>query len=324
MDVLILEPIEPEVLRWIDARHSVRFAPELLHDVRALRQALSKVRALIAPPSVALDAQALHFAPALRALGRLGAGAENVDVEACTRAGVEIVRPGSACATAEAEFAIGAMLQILRRMPVRSNDGQLVGRELSAATVGLIGMTPAARELAERLKAFGSRLLGYDPALHPSDGLWQRWHIAPAGLRELAEQSDVLCVLLNYFSRYKGLLGERFWPHGKADQVLVSLGHSALFDEAALAEAMVSGRLSAAWFDSMEPGLLSPGRPLHAARDLLQLTPRLAGTTRESRIRAAWAVVRRIDEILAEAPRPGFRATSADDSLDLEAGPASG
>ena len=48
-------------------------------------------------------------------------------------------------------------------------------------------------------------------------------------------------------------------------------------DYAALAEAMCSGRLSAAWFDSMEPGLLSPGRPLHAARELLQLTPRLAG-----------------------------------------------
>lgn len=323
MDVLILEPLEPEVLQWIDARHPVHFDPQLPLDPRALRQALSKVRALIAPPSVALDAQALHFAPALRALGRLGAGAENVDIEACARAGVEIVRPGTASATAEAEFAIGAMLQILRRMPVRSNDGLLVGRELSGATVGLIGMSASARVLAELLGAFGSQVIGYDPALHPSDGLWQRWHVSPVGLREMAERSDVLCVLLNYFTRYKGLLGERFWPHGKRDQVLVSLGHSALFDEAALAEAMCSGRLSAAWFDSMEPGLLGADRPLHAARELLQLTPRLAGTTRESRIRAAWTVVRRIDEILGEAPRPEFRATSADDSLDLEAGPAS-
>jgi phosphoglycerate dehydrogenase-like enzyme len=272
---------------------------------------------------VALDAQALHFAPVLRAVGRLGAGAENLDAEAFARAGVEIVRPGTASAGAEAEFAIGAMLQLLRRVPVRSNDGMLVGRELSGATVGLIGLPAAARPLAELLGAFGAQVKGYDPAVHMSDGLWERWKIAPLGLRELIEQSDVVCVLLNYFTRYKGLLGERFLPHCKADQVLVSLAHSSLFDEAALAEALDSGRMAAAWFDSMEPGMLDPERPLHQVRNL-QVTPRLAGTTRESRIRSAWAVVRRIDEILSETPpRPEFRSSTEDDSLDLEAGQAS-
>ena len=60
MDVLIVEPLEAEVLQWLDARHAVRYAPELARDPRAFRQALYNVRALIAPPSVALDAQALH------------------------------------------------------------------------------------------------------------------------------------------------------------------------------------------------------------------------------------------------------------------------
>jgi phosphoglycerate dehydrogenase-like enzyme len=184
-------------------------------------------------------------------------------------------------------------------------------------------MPAAARPLAELLGAFGAQVKGYDPAVHASDGLWERWKIAPLGLRELIEQSDVVCVLLNYFTRYKGLLGERLLPYGKADQVLVSLAHSSLFDEVALAEALDSGRMAAAWFDSMEPGMLDPERPLHQVRNL-QVTPRLAGTTRESRIRSAWAVVRRIDEILNDAPpRPEFRPTTEDDSLDLEAGQAS-
>jgi len=323
MDVLIVEPVEPEVLQWIDARHPVRFAPELERDPRALRQAMFNVRALIAPPSVALDAQALHFAPVLRAVGRLSAGAENLDLEAFARAGIEVVRPGTASAGAEAEFAIGAMLQLLRRVPVRSNDGMLVGRELAGATVGLVGLPASARPLAELMGAFGAQVKGYDPALHQTDGLWDRWKIVPLSLRELVEQSDVLCVLLNYFTRYKGLLGERFLPHCKPDQVLVSLGHSSLFDEAALAEALETGRMAAAWFDSMEPSMLDFGRPLRAVRNL-QITPRVAGTTRESRIRSAWAVVRRIDEILSEAgPRNEFRPTTEDDSLDLEAGQAS-
>ncbi|MGS0755850.1 hypothetical protein ACVBEH_15005 [Roseateles sp. GG27B] len=47
----------------------------------------------------------------------------------------------------------------------------------------------------------------------------------------------------------------------------------------------------------MEPGLQEPGRPLHGL-SALQVTPRLAGTTRESRTRAAWSVARGIDELL--------------------------
>jgi D-3-phosphoglycerate dehydrogenase len=323
MDVLIVEPLEPEVLQWIGARHPMRFAPELERDPRALREALFNVRALVIPSSVALDAQALRFAPVLRAVGRLSSGAENLDAEACAMAGVEVVRPGAASAQAEAEFAIGAMLQLLRRVPVRSADGLLVGRELGGASVGLVGMTAAAQPLAELLDAFGARVSGYDPALHMSDASWSRCKVEPLGLRELVEGSDVLCVLLNYFTRYKGLLGERFLPTCKPGQVLVNLAHSSLFDEAALAEALDSGRMAAAWFDSLEPGLLDEGRPLHRISNL-QVTPRLSGTTRESRIRSAWIVARRIDEILSgPAPQPPLTSATQDDSLDLEAGQAS-
>jgi len=322
MDVLIVEPLESEVLQWLGARHATRYAPELARDPRAFRQALYAVRALVIPPSVALDASALRVAPMLRTVGRLSSGAENIDVEACVAAGVEVVRPASASATAEAEFAIGALLQMLRRVPVLSSEGLLVGRELGSCTVGLVGMTPAARPLAELLRAFGARVVGYDPAVHASDGLWTRWNIEPIGLRELMEQSDAVCVLLTYFTRYEGLIGERYLTTAKQDQVLLSLGHSSLFDEVPLAEALSGGRLAAAWFDSLEPGLLAPGRPLHEI-DTLQVTPRVSSTTRESRIRSAWAVARRIDEVLNQPQlRAEFRATSSDEPIGLEAGPA--
>ena len=322
MDLLIVEAIEEDVVRWLDARHSVRYEPALAQDPRAFRQALYNVRALVLPPSIAIDAQALHYAPVLRAVGRVSAGAENIDLDACARAGVEVVRSATATAQAEAEFVIGALLSLLRRVPVVGSDGMLVGRELGAATVGLVGMSPAARSMAQLLGAFGARVNGYDPSLHASDSVWERWRVKPLGLRELLETSDAVCVQLSYFSRYHGLLGERFLPFCKPNQVIVSIAHSGLFDEAALAEAMGSGRIAAAWFDSLEPGALDEGRPL-AGIDTLQVTPRVASTTRESRLRSAWAVARRIDEILTltpAAPRE-FKATTADAELDLAAGP---
>jgi len=324
MDLLIVEPLEREVTQWLDGRLSVRYAPDLARDPRGFRQALYNVRALIIPPSVTLDAQALHYAPLLRAVGRVSAGAENIDLDACARAGVEVVRSLTATAQAEAEFMIGALLSLLRRVPVVGSDGTLVGRELGAATVGLIGMAPSARSMAQLLAGFGSKVIGYDPSLHASDSVWERWKVRPTGLRELLEMSDAVCVQLNYFSRYHGLLGERFLPFCKPNQVIVSIAHSALFNERALADALTSGRVAAAWIDSLEPGALDAGRPL-AGMDTLQITPRVASTTRESRLRSAWAVVKRIDELLTLAPAPKreFKSTTPGVAFDLEAGSVS-
>jgi D-3-phosphoglycerate dehydrogenase / 2-oxoglutarate reductase len=322
MDLLIIEPLEAEVMQWLEARYALRYAPELASDPRAFRQSLYNVRALIVPPAVTIDAQALHYAPVLRAVGRVSAGAENVDLEACARARVEVVRGLTATAQAEAEFMIGALLSLLRRVPVLGSDGMLVGRELGAATVGLVGMAPAARSMAQMLAGFGSKMVGYDPALHASDSVFERWRVKPLGLRELLERSDAVCVQLSYFSRYHGLLGERFLPFCKPNQVIVSIAHSGLFDEAALAEALTGGRVAAAWLDSLEPGALDEGRPLHGLENL-QITPRVASTTRESRLRSAWAVAKRIDELLgAAAPAaPVFKATAAGVPTDLAAEP---
>lgn len=324
MDLLIIEPLEAEVMQWLQSRYALHYAPELAADPRAFRQALYNVRALIVPPTVTIDAQALHYAPVLRAVGRVSAGAENIDLEACARARVEVVRGLTATAQAEAEFMIGALLSLLRRVPVVGSDGMLVGRELGAATVGLIGMAPAARTMTQMLAGFGSKMVGYDPALHASDSVFARWRVKPLGLRELLEQSDAVCVQLSYFSRYHGLLGDRFLPFCKPDQVLVSIAHSGLFDEASLAEALTSGRIAAAWLDSLEPGALDEGRPLHAIENL-QITPRVASTTRESRLRSAWAVAKRIDEMLGTAgtaPR-SFKATAPGEPADLATEPLS-
>jgi len=311
MTVLILEPLEADVVQWLAERHDARFAPELVGDFEGLLDGLQDARALIAPPEVRVDAALLRGVPTLRAIGRASGGAENIDVEACRKAGVEVVRSQASTASAEAEFAIGALLSLLRRVPVEGSDGLKVGRELGCSTIGVLGLTPAARVLTQLLQAFGSRVIGYDPAVHPSDGTWGRWGIEPVGLNELMEQADGLVLLLPYFERFRGLLGERQLEGARAGQVLVNLSHSGLIGEAALARALRSGKLLAAWFDSMEPGWLESGRPLNGIATL-QVTPRLAGTTRESRVRAAWAVARAIDGLLApQAKGRGAEAEAA-------------
>lgn len=299
MDLLIVEPIETEVLQWLQARYRVRVAPELARDPRAFRQSLFNVRAALLPAQLRIDAETLSFAPLLRALGRIDPGLENIDVESCSQLGVELVRGTAATAPAEAEFMVGALITLMRPGALGGRVG--AGRELASATVGLVGMAPAARSLSAMLSGFGSRLVGYDPTLHASDLLWGRWRVEAMGLRELLETADAVCVQLPYYSRYQGLLGERYLPQAKPGQVLVSTSHSALFDEQALAQSLRSGRLAAAWLDSVEPGLFDPGRPLYGVANL-HTSSRLAGYTQESRVRSVWAVAQRIDEILSQTP----------------------
>ncbi|MEY4560810.1 MAG: hypothetical protein RLZZ618_87 [Pseudomonadota bacterium] len=324
MELLIVDTLDAEVLQWFDARYDVLYAPELAQDPQALRRAMKDARAMILPANVAFNAKTLGHAPKLRGIGRIHGGAENIDEEACNRAGIEVVRSSTATAQAEAEFMIGAMLSLLRRMPVQGADGLRVGRELGACTVGLVGMPPAARAMAGMLSGFGCRMAGYEPSLHASERVWARWKVTPLSLRELIETSDVLCVQIAYFSRYQGLLGERLLSACKPDQVLVSVSHSGVFDEAALGEVLRSGRMSAAWLDSLEPGALEEGRPLHGLNNL-QVTPRVGSTTRESRLRSAWSVARRIDELLiaARLESTDFCATVRDELADLSADRAS-
>ncbi|HWH73185.1 MAG TPA: NAD(P)-dependent oxidoreductase [Methylibium sp.] len=310
MDLLIVDAIESEVLQWLEARHRVRHAPELAREPRALRQSLFNVRGLVLPSSVRIDEETLSFAPLLRVVARVAPGLENIDVDACARAGVEVVRGAAATAPAEAEFMIGALIALLR--PGGEGGRVTPGRELASATVGLIGMAPAARFLSAMLSGFGSRLVGYDPTLHASDLLWGRWRIEPMGLRELLQTADAVCVQLPYYSRYQGLIGERYLPQCKPGMVLVSTSHSALFDVEGLGQALRSGRIAGAWLDSVEPGLLDPERPLHGL-PTLRTSSRLAGYTQESRVRAVWAVAHRVDEVLNQAPRVAreFRPSAA-------------
>jgi D-3-phosphoglycerate dehydrogenase len=321
MDVLIVEPLDADVLHWLGARHAVQFAPELAQDLTAFRATLAGVRAMVIPPSVPVDASVLQRAPRLRAVGRLSVGAENIDLDACELAGVEVVRPSNASAASEAEFVIGALLQLLRRVPVLSSEGLLVGRELGGTTVGVAGMTPTVKPLVNLLTAFGARVLGYDPGVHATDSIWARTGLEPVALRELMQTCDAVCVLLPFYQRYIGLFGDRVLAAAKPNQVLVSLAHSSLFDERALAHALTEGPLAAAWLDCLEPGALDPGRPLRHI-DTLQVTPRVSGTTLESRVRSAWSVARRIDDLLATAPpRRSFRPTRPDEFAGLGGGP---
>ena len=199
----------------------------------------------------------------LRAVGRLSAGAENIDARGLCARGCRGRAPGHGqcrrrgricdrCAAADAAPRAGAQL--------RGHAGRARTRRLHRRPRRHDAGGPAAGGTAARFRRAGHRLRPGGAC--QSDGLWARWKIAPMGLRELVEQSDAVCVLLNYFTRYKGLIGERFLPTASPTRCWSAWAFEPVRRGGAGRGAGI-GRMAAAWFDSLEPGMLDPGRPLH-------------------------------------------------------------
>lgn len=153
--------------------------PRLVEDRKRFGDALAQARAVMLPAQVPVNTRVLARAPMLRAIGRIVGGPEQLDLEACARAGVEVLRSPEAVAPAEAEFMLGALLTLLRPNPLAPH--RIVGRELAHCTVGLVGMGPGARRLATLLQSLGTQVRGYDPALHASGAQWPRWGCSRSG-----------------------------------------------------------------------------------------------------------------------------------------------
>jgi phosphoglycerate dehydrogenase-like enzyme len=303
MEVLLIDPLVPEALSWLQERHTVSFRPELGDDPLALRRHLGKTRALVLPSQVVVSRDFLAAAPHLQVIARMQISSDNTDLEACALRRVRVVQARSATVRSNAEYLLYGLLMLYRRGMVSALLGRKLaqvrmGRELAGSTVGLLGLAPVAHTLAPMLKGLGVRLLGYDPAVHHAAPIWNKLGVEPTPLNDLLARSDAVSLQVVYASRFRGWINERVLNHCKQGQLWVGVSRSSLFDPEALALALTDGRIDACLLDAAHPGFAAPGSPLHDIPNL-HLTPRLGAHTREAKLRASWYVAHRIHETLA-------------------------
>ncbi len=303
MDVLLIDPMVPEALSWLQERHEVSFRPDWSDDPAGLRRNIHNTRALVVPPHVIVSQGLLDAAPKLRLVARMQISSDNTDLDACARRSVRLVQARSATVRSNAEYLLYGLLMLYRRGMVSALLGRTIaqipmGRELAGSTVGLIGLAPVAHALAPMLKSLGVRLVGYDPAVHHAAPVWDKLGVEPVSVHQLLARSDAVSLQVVYASRYRGWINERLLGHCKPGQLWVGVSRSALFEPEALALALSDGRIDACLLDGANPAFSAPGTPLHALPNL-HLTPRLGSHTREAKLRASWYVAHRIHETLS-------------------------
>ena len=177
----------------------------------------------------------------------------------------------------------------LRQGRFHVNALRPVSRELSGLTIGYIGMGRIARAVAERLRAFGTRGIFFDPIVPAASGLERR------SLDQVLQEADVITLHLPLTAETRHLIGVDQIARMKRGAYLVNTARGGLVDETALVAALESGHLAAAALDVFETEPLSAAHPLTKLNNVV-LTPHISAGTRDAlqtKMRALFSNVQR-------------------------------
>jgi len=209
-------------------------------------------------------ADVLRAAVDLSVIARVGVGVDSIDLEMASERGVQVATTPGANEHAVADHAIGLMMALLRRIPqldrhVRAGGWHRTGthtpRQLTGATVGLVGYGHIGRRVAARLRGFDVELLVHDPAL-PAGG--PETSIA---LDDLLRRSDVVSLHCPLIASTRHLIDARALALMRPDAVLVNTSRGEVVDEPALVAALRAGSIAGAALDVFE-GEPPAGSPL--------------------------------------------------------------
>src|ERR1700716_483024 len=141
-----------------------------------LLQAVAQSDALITRSGTAVTAELVNAGSRLRIIGRAGVGLDNVDVEACTARGILVINAPTANILSATEHTMAMLLALCRNIPeahasVKRGEwtrSKFMGIELNGKVLGIIGLGRIGTRITIRARAFGMRVIAYDPYIAPS------------------------------------------------------------------------------------------------------------------------------------------------------------
>ena len=309
-DIVITEFMDACAVDSLRADFDVHYDPDLHADATGISIFLGQARALIVRNRTRVGARLLAAGPKLVAVGRLGVGLDNIDLDACAARDLPVYPATGANVVAVAEYVVAAMLVMLRgayHATDRLLAGDwprtaLIGREASGKTLGIVGFGAIGRAVAARASALGVDVAAFDPMLSPDDPAWS----TPGARRfddlgAMLGACDVVTLHVPLTETTRHLVGAAEIAAMKPGACIVNTARGGVLDEAAMVEALVSGKLGAAALDVFEDEPLPAHSPFEGIPNLY-LTPHIAGLTREADARTGALVASRIRRALESSP----------------------
>ncbi|GIE84023.1 phosphoglycerate dehydrogenase [Actinoplanes regularis] len=321
--VLVTEELAPAAIDVLATEYEVKSVDGT--DRPALLNALEEAEAVIVRSATRIDAEALAAAPHLRVVARAGVGLDNVDIPAATARGVLVVNAPTSNIISAAEQAVALLLTTARHTASASaalkagrwKRSAYTGVEMYGKTVGVVGLGRIGVLVAQRMAAFGTNLIAYDPYVQPARAA--QLGVRLVALDELIRESDFISVHLPRTPETVGLIGEKELALVKPGVRIVNAARGGLVDERALAEAIADGRVAGAGLDVFETEPLTSS-PLFEL-DNVTVTPHLGASTVEAQDKAGVAVARSVRLALRGEFVPEAVNVSAGGAVDEDVRP---
>jgi len=276
----------------------------------ALRAALADADGLIVRSETRVDRTLLSFGPKLSVVARAGVGVDAIDVPAATDAGIVVLNTPGANTLAAIEQTFALMLSLARHTPaavasVRAGRWErkpFIGTELHGKTLGIVGLGRIGGGVAQRATAFGMKLVASDPFI--SRARAEALGVELLALDEVLARADIVTLHVALSRATIGLIDApelaRMQPHA----LLINCARGGVVDEAALLEALDSGRLRGAAIDVVAqepPPPEGTGARLQRHARVIA-TPHLGGSTVEALERIAIELAHDVASVLLGGP----------------------
>jgi D-3-phosphoglycerate dehydrogenase len=193
----------------------------------------------------------IDLCPGLKVIVRGGVGLDNIDADYARSKGITVMNTPKASSASVAELAIGFMFDLARSIHKATatmkaekwEKKAFEGDELGGKTLGLIGIGNIGKEVAKRANALGMTVIVYDPYVKEAEG------VRLVQLDVLLAKSDYISLHLPKTKESSNMIGKAQFEKMKAGVRLVNCARGGIVDEAALYEALVSGKVAGAALD---------------------------------------------------------------------------
>lgn len=230
-----------------------------------------------------LTAESLEGNDQFVAVCRWGVGYDTVDLQACADAGVVVANAPEGVRKAMAQTAMAFVLALAHRIfdqdrAMRTGNlwatkHEFIGSGLVGKTLGVIGLGNIGREIVRIASVFDCEILGYDPYASLDAG-----NVIRVDLADLVRRSDYIIIQCALTPETRGLISRDLLGTMKPTAYLINTARGPIVDEAALIDALQSGKIAGAALDVFEKEPIDADNPLLTLDNVI-LTPHSAGWT---------------------------------------------
>ena len=324
--VLISDALSPAAIAIFKERGiEVDFQPALGKDTDKLAATIDGFDGLAIRSATKVTAKILEQAKSLKVIGRAGIGVDNVDIPAATARGIIVMNTPFGNSITTAEHAITLMLSLARQIPEADastragkwEKNKFLGVEIFGKTLGVIGCGNIGSIVADRALGMKMKVIAYDPYL--SDERALNLGVEKVELDELMRRADFITLHTPLTDKTSNIINAESLALTKKSVRLINCARGGLIDEAALFEALKSGRVAGAALDvfATEPAAESPLFGLHN----VVCTPHLGASTTEAQENVALQIAEQMSDYLirgAISNAVNFPSISAEEAPRLK------